>query len=99
MNGFGGIEEIREHLSNVYIQSRDDEASEEIKYEIAKGLVSTHPAGSEMMTPKNPTPLEIIGEEGFELKDSQGNAHPLTSISTIHPSYLEYIARSFVFRP
>ena len=27
MNGFGGIDEIRNHLSNVYIQSRDDEAT------------------------------------------------------------------------
>ena len=71
MSGFGGIDEIRNHLSNVYIQARDDEASKEIKYEIAKGLVSTHPPGSEMMIPNdsNQIPLEIIGEEGLVDKE------------------------------
>lgn len=100
MSGFGGIDEIRNHLSNVYIQARDDEASKEIKYEIAKGLVSTHPPGSEMMIPNdsNQIPLEIIGEEGFEIKTNDGMKE-LSSIDTIVPEYLNLIAKSFIFKP
>ena len=85
---------------SVYIQARDDEASKEIKYEIAKGLVSTHPPGSEMMIPNesNQIPLEIIGEEGFEIKTNEGMKE-LSSIDTIVPEYLNLIAKSFIFKP
>lgn len=95
INGFGGMEEAKKHLGAApQFQLRND--LQDVKYEVAKGLVSNSTA---LYVPKTgQKPLEVIGEEGFTLF-SGGEERKLSSDDSITPELMEEIGKSFAFRP
>ena len=99
INGFGGMDAAKQHLGSPPIfQDRNDvDLSADVKYEVAKGLASET---GKLYVPKNDMkPLEVIGEEGFELMTSSGLSTKLTSESSINPLLMKNIGRLFVLRP
>jgi hypothetical protein len=99
INGFGGIEAAKQHLGGPPIfQNRDNESSSsDVKYEVAKGLASTT---DKLYVPKtDEKPLEVIGEEGFELLSSSGQSTKLDSESSINALFMENIGANFIHRP
>jgi hypothetical protein len=98
--GFGGPKECMEHIHDFKINDRNSSTSEEIKYEVAKGLAMGKNLSDRLMIPdKNKQmPLEIIGEEGFKLVTPNGDKD-LDSFDTIKSNYLHQIANYFLFEP
>jgi len=97
--GFGGMDAAKEHLGGPpKFQQRDSAAlSADIKFEVAKGLAS---AISPLYVPKKGAkPLEVIGEDGFELLRTSGESIPFSSDSSITPSLMENIGGMFLHRP
>jgi hypothetical protein len=97
INGFGGMEAAKQHLGGPPIfQNRANENSD-VKYEVAKGLASTT---DKLYIPKtDQKPLEVIGEDGFELIYSSGQSTKLDSESTINALMMESIGANFMLRP
>ncbi|SRX56215.1 hypothetical protein [Aequorivita sp. CIP111184] len=99
INGFGGMEAAKQHLGGPPIfQSRDNEnLSSDVKYEVAKGLAST--TGKLYIPKTDEKPLEVIGEDGFELISSSGQSTKLNSESSINALLMENIGKLFLLRP
>jgi len=99
INGFGGMEAAKQHLGGPPIfQNRDNaNLSSDVKYEVAKGLAST--TGKLYIPKTDQKPLEVIGEDGFELISSSGQSTKLDSESSINALLMESIGENFLLRP
>ena len=66
INGFGGMSAAQKHLGGPPIFPTRDNQNSDVKYEVAKGLASK--TDDKLYIPKtDQKPLEVIGEDGFEL--------------------------------
>lgn len=99
INGFGGMEEAKQHLgAPPKFQNRNATSLDaDVKFEVAKGLASTT---DKLYVPKAGTnSLEVIGEDGFELLTSSGESKKLSAESSIVPELMENIGGMFLQRP
>ena len=98
LKGFGGLEEAQLHLQGPPIfQDRMADNSEDVKYEVAKGLAANT---DKLFVPDiKQKPLELIGEEGFLIFDKNNNQIKLDSSDTITTNLLESIGNKFIFNP
>ncbi|HAQ71548.1 MAG TPA: hypothetical protein DCR48_11295 [Flavobacteriales bacterium] len=99
INGFGGMEAAKEHLGGPPVFQPRDAVSlaHEVKYEVAKGLASST---NKLYIPNtDQKPLEVIGEDGFELLNSSGESKKLTAEDSINSELMENIGGMFLHRP
>lgn len=99
INGFGGMEAARKHLGGppLFLPRDVNNLSADVKYEVAKGLAAT--TDTLYVTDSNQKPLEVIGEDGFVLYSSSGEANMLDSETSINPELMENIGGMFLHKP
>jgi len=98
INGFGGMTAAKQHLGGPPIFPTRDNHNSDVKYEVAKGLASR--TDDKLYIPKtDQKPLEVIGEDGFELLSSSGTSTKFSSESSINALLMENIGGMFLLRP
>lgn len=63
-----------------------------VKFEVSKGLAME---STTLMRPQNSDPIEVIGEEGFTIEDTEGNNIPLDADNSISPEMMESLGNKF----
>lgn len=98
IKGFGGMEEAKKYLGGPPLFMDREKHSEDVKYEVAKGLAASH-VNNIFVQNSEINPLELIGEEGFMLIKDDGNHITLNSDSSITAEMMKAIGGKFVHMP
>ena len=66
--------------------------SDNVKFEVSKGLAME---STTLMRPKDNTPIEVIGEEGFTIENKQGDTLPLDADNSITADMMSCLGDKF----
>ncbi|MDE6006925.1 MAG: hypothetical protein K2G67_05175 [Muribaculaceae bacterium] len=89
MRGYGGADKLG---GNLFIELPTADNSEDIKYEVSKGLAKN---ATKLFNPENATPSEIIGESGFRVVSADGQSYDLSDTNSITAEMIEQIGSYF----
>ena len=95
IKGFGGIKEAQKHLSgppNINPLSSDND----LKYEVSKGLALST---GKLYVPKNNVALELLGEEGFQIIQKNGQRVNLPFDYSVNGDLFENLGTYFIASP
>ncbi len=104
IQGFGGNQKAMECLypggyqggAPIRINPTNENGTTNIKYEVSKGLADVTDA---LLVPTNNEAIEILGEEGFIVLNSQGQKVNLSYDNSITPEMMENIGTYFMSSP
>lgn len=87
--GYGGVDKLG---GNLLIEIPTIDNSEDIKYEVSKGLAKN---ATKLFNPEDATPSEIIGESGFRIIGADGQSYDLNDTNSISAEMIEQIGSYF----
>lgn len=96
ISGFGGLEKAQRHLAAEPSITPKNPQTSDIKYEVSKGL--SLPT-SQLLVPHNNQAIEILGEDGFVVLNSQGQREKLPYDTSLTPEMMQYIGMYFMSNP
>lgn len=85
-----GMADAQQLISGIKITF--PEHTDDIKFEVSKGLAMMN---TQLKKPKDSEPIEVIGEEGFFIKDEQGNRVTLDADNKITADMLACLGKEF----
>ena len=86
-----GAADYKTFISGLKIAYPETETNN-VKFEVSKGLAME---STPLMRPQNSDPIEIIGEEGFTIEDTEGNNILLDADNSISPEMMESLGDKF----
>ena len=92
MKGMGGQQKMVELLSNWPEIKLSEQSSDDVKFEVSKGLASSNTI---LSVPKDDVVIEIIGEEGFSVVRPNGEVVKLEADNSISPEMMRHMGRYF----
>ncbi|MBP1631177.1 MAG: hypothetical protein H6Q15_2070 [Bacteroidetes bacterium] len=94
IKGFGGMEKAQGLLSGPpIINPTNSEGSNDIKYEVSKGLAQTT---GKLYVPLNNVAIELVGEDNFIVITSTGEQKQIKSEDSITNEMMEHIGSYFL---
>lgn len=97
IKGFGGMNIAQQLLGDApKINPTNAEGSNNIKYEVSKGLAQTT---QKLFVPQNNIAIELLGEENFIVLTPSGQQKQIKSEDSITPEMMESIDSSFFSAP
>ena len=85
-----GMADAQQLISGIKITF--PEHTDDIKFEVSKGLAMMN---TQLMKPKDSEPIEVIGEEGFYIRDEQGGRVALDADNKITADMLACLGKEF----
>lgn len=90
IQGMGGLQEANSFVSALTI--RQPESSDDVKFEVSKGLAKD---ASQLMSPKDDAPIEVIGEDGFTVLNKEGQRITLDADNSITAAMMSSLGDKF----
>ncbi len=90
--GYIGNRQTFPHIKSLEIEYPTINNSEDIKYEVSKGLAKST---TQLCNPADDTPSEIIGESGFTVRSLDDKIYPVEFVNSISPEMMESIGNRF----
>lgn len=91
--GYGGSDRAFQDIQDFAIVKSND-----VKYEVSMGLAYP-PSNNPLLIPKNSEAIEILGEDGFIVLNSQGQRIEVPYDANITPEMMQYIGSYFINAP